>query len=424
MRPCRRRTGHRGRRGQARAPGLQARLGEAVQPRRLRGRQRDRRPSGSTSNMRNAPRSTARSRPSATQQPDYGKYLSAASSTPATRPRAPTSGRAHWLKGAGMSVAAAAPDGNRWVEASGTCRRSSRRSAIQMRTYRHAGPTLRRAGAAPHVPASLASSRRRRRPRRLRPPGQAAEREGGLDDLPSADPKAQPEPGVRQRAAVLDLLRREDRHELPDGYDGQQAPYAPCGYTPSQLQGAYGTAAAPRQRQRRQRPDGRRSSTPSRRRRSSRTPTRTRPATASAPGRSSSADHRPATSSTSPRHDDDGCDPQGWYGEETLDVEAVHAMAPGANDALRRRARTATTSADRRGQQDRRQAAWPQIITNSYGDVGEDVPADRLAGLRRHVHARPPSRASASTSRRVTTGTRSPNARHAAPSTTRPSTRS
>jgi hypothetical protein len=23
-------------------------------------------------------------------------------------------------------------------------------------------------------------------------------------------------------------------------------------------------------------------------------------------------------------------DPQGWYGEETLDVEAVHAMAPGA----------------------------------------------------------------------------------------------
>jgi subtilase family serine protease len=26
-----------------------------------------------------------------------------------------------------------------------------------------------------------------------------------------------------------------------------------------------------------------------------------------------------------------GCGPQGWYGEETLDVESVHAMAPGAN---------------------------------------------------------------------------------------------
>ena len=25
------------------------------------------------------------------------------------------------------------------------------------------------------------------------------------------------------------------------------------------------------------------------------------------------------------------CGPSGWYGEETLDVEAVHAMAPGAN---------------------------------------------------------------------------------------------
>ena len=30
-----------------------------------------------------------------------------------------------------------------------------------------------------------------------------------------------------------------------------------------------------------------------------------------------------------PRQDE--CDPSGWYGEETLDVEAVHAMAPGAN---------------------------------------------------------------------------------------------
>jgi subtilase family serine protease len=28
--------------------------------------------------------------------------------------------------------------------------------------------------------------------------------------------------------------------------------------------------------------------------------------------------------------DESACDPQGWYGEETLDVEAVHAMAPGA----------------------------------------------------------------------------------------------
>ena len=27
----------------------------------------------------------------------------------------------------------------------------------------------------------------------------------------------------------------------------------------------------------------------------------------------------------------DECDPSGWSGEETLDVEAVHAMAPAAN---------------------------------------------------------------------------------------------
>ncbi len=73
----------------------------------------------------------------------------------------------------------------------------------------------------------------------------------------------------------------------------------------------------------------------------------------------------------------DQCDEQGWYGEETLDVEAVHAMAPGANvlyvagrscfddDLLKALNKiVGTRKAD--------------IITNSWGDIGEDVPADVL----------------------------------------------
>ncbi len=49
------------------------------------------------------------------------------------------------------------------------------------------------------------------------------------------------------------------------------------------------------------------------------------------------------------------CDQTGWYGEETLDVEAVHAMAPGANVAyyaagklLRRRLPGRTAAGGRR----------------------------------------------------------------------------
>jgi hypothetical protein len=69
----------------------------------------------------------------------------------------------------------------------------------------------------------------------------------------------------------------------------------------------------------------------------------------------------------------DVCGEQGWYGEETLDVEAVHAMAPGANvlyvggascedsDLLA----AITTILD---------GHLAQIITNSWGDLGEPDP--------------------------------------------------
>jgi subtilase family serine protease len=66
----------------------------------------------------------------------------------------------------------------------------------------------------------------------------------------------------------------------------------------------------------------------------------------------------------------DACDASGWYGEETLDVEAVHATAPAANilyvggascedsDLLA----AVNTVVDN---------GLAQIITNSYGDYGE-----------------------------------------------------
>ncbi len=71
----------------------------------------------------------------------------------------------------------------------------------------------------------------------------------------------------------------------------------------------------------------------------------------------------------------DECDASGWYGEETLDVQAVHAMAPGANilyvgasscqdpDILA----AVNTVVDNQ---------LAQEITNSYGDVGEPARSD------------------------------------------------
>ena len=68
-----------------------------------------------------------------------------------------------------------------------------------------------------------------------------------------------------------------------------------------------------------------------------------------------------------PRHD-----PQGWYGEETLDVEAVHGMAPNANVVY---------VGSPNNEQDLDVAmntvvdnGLAQIVSNSYGFAGEFVP--------------------------------------------------
>ena len=78
----------------------------------------------------------------------------------------------------------------------------------------------------------------------------------------------------------------------------------------------------------------------------------------------------------------DQCDAPGWYGEETLDVEAVHAMAPGREHPVRRRVDCPDMSLDK--------ALNPvvakhlaQIVSNSYGDLGEDIPADEVDAFQR-----------------------------------------
>lgn len=71
------------------------------------------------------------------------------------------------------------------------------------------------------------------------------------------------------------------------------------------------------------------------------------------------------------------CDPSGWSGEETLDVEAVHAMAPGAkiryyassscndDDFLDTLARVADEGV-------------AQVVSNSWGDAGEVTSSDEV----------------------------------------------
>ncbi len=70
---------------------------------------------------------------------------------------------------------------------------------------------------------------------------------------------------------------------------------------------------------------------------------------------------------------DDPCGPQGWYGEETLDVEAVHSVAPGAKIIFGGIECTDPGNAALYDFIDHRRA---DIVTNSYGFNGESLPAD------------------------------------------------
>ncbi|QDZ16149.1 S53 family peptidase [Humibacter ginsenosidimutans] len=71
-------------------------------------------------------------------------------------------------------------------------------------------------------------------------------------------------------------------------------------------------------------------------------------------------------------------EPSGWQGEQTLDVEAVHAVAPkakvlyvGGFDCGGGLDIAMSTILDNK---------LANIVSNSYGDVGEDVPSDVIAG--------------------------------------------
>ncbi|MDT4929764.1 MAG: hypothetical protein QOF92_2631, partial [Pseudonocardiales bacterium] len=72
------------------------------------------------------------------------------------------------------------------------------------------------------------------------------------------------------------------------------------------------------------------------------------------------------------------CDPTGWYGEETLDVEAVHAMAPGAN--IRYYASASCYDADFLDTLaqvvDENTAS---LVSNSWGDIEANESADSVA---------------------------------------------
>jgi subtilase family serine protease len=162
--------------------------------------------------------------------------------------------------------------------------------------------------------------------------------------------------------------------------DGKTAPYAPCGHTPAQLQGAYGLT---RSVAKGFSGKGVRVAITD----AYAAPTILTDANTYATTHGQAPFTAKQFTQVLPRkgfrfgYDDkvngDLCGEQGWYGEETLDVEAVHALAPGADVVYvaSRSCDDADFDAALNKIVDHHLA---DIISNSWGSIGEETPPELL----------------------------------------------
>lgn len=263
-----------------------------------------------------------------------------------------------WLSDEGFRVTFV-PANGKYVEATGTVRQASSAFGTAFSEYRVQGRTLRSNDSALRVPSSLAD----------------VEAVTGLDES-AALVHSNSYPDVFVNGEPCSTYwgdKTVSKNPAPDGktkLPTDPSTWAPCGYAGEQLQGAYGLAGTIR---------------------SGTTGKGVTVAVIDAYASSSvqgdldtySTKHGLPTMAPGQFTEDvapgtynmpegPAQDPEGWSGEETLDVEAVHTMAPGANILY---------VGSPNNYQDMNAALnhvvdkhLADIITNSYGFSGESLP--------------------------------------------------
>jgi subtilase family serine protease len=266
-----------------------------------------------------------------------------------------------WLTDQGFTVDYT-PSNNLYVAAEGTVAQAQAAFGVTFNNYTVDGLTLRAPSTEVTVPTSIAAS---------------VESVVGLDqsaalvhfDHVGSDAPA-PSPGFRNARPCSAYWGEQLATTLPK-YKGTTLPYAPCGYVGEQLRGAYGlptvgTAPYTGAGQTVAIIDAYASPTIL-------ADANTYSQKHGLPAFKGGQFSQVVAPGTYRRAENKKQDPQGWWGEETLDVEAVHTMAPGANIVY--------VGAPNNYQDldaalnhvvDRHLA---QIVTNSYGWSTEVLPA-------------------------------------------------
>lgn len=241
------------------------------------------------------------------QSPSYGKYLSAAQAQArfgATQQQIDRVGE--WLKAAGLTVTGT---NQHYVSATGEVASTEKAFSTQLRNYRKGSHTYRAPASTASVPAALSGD---------------VLAVSGLDNAPhkSSHDEVLPPPDAvfRNSGPTSSYFGSKTASTLPSAY-GSKVPYAVKGYTGKQLRAAYGAGHYTGKGVTVAITDAYAS------------PTIAKDAAEYAKRNGDARYKRGQLSQVLP--DDytntEECGASGWYGEETLDVEAVHAVAPAAD---------------------------------------------------------------------------------------------
>lgn len=251
----------------------------------------------------------------------YGQYLTPQQFRQQFAPSHSSVGAVQsWLRSQGFRIVYT-PNNNLYVSAEGTIAQAAAAFGVSFGLYQVNGMVLRSPASDISVPSSIAP---------------LVSGVIGLDDSAqlvhtnvASDPGAPPTPAFVSAEPCSTYWGEKQATDFPNPYsnNGKKAatlPYIPCGYTPQQVLGAYGLANSGY--------DG-----------SGQTvaiidayasPTIQQDLDTWSNERDLPSAHvQQVVAPGTYNHPEQGLyqDPQGWYGEETLDVEAVHGMAPGAN---------------------------------------------------------------------------------------------
>jgi subtilase family serine protease len=301
-----------------------------------------------------------------------------------TRATADTVSR--WLTDSGFSIVDI-PANRMYVEVTGTVAQAQRAFAVQLGTYAVGSRRLRAPDRDLSLPSNVASlvsgvlglDQAQQLPR---PAVVSPQQDGGAPASPSrqsasqaaSGPQVVPPPDGFRNAPPCSAFWAQKLDTTDPAYGGgfpSPSPYAPCGYKPGQLRSAYGmdkavdhgitgegttvaiidAFASPTlfadAQQYAQRND---------------------PSHPLTSGQFSMLTFKTNKAQEPP----DKCDAAGWYGEQTLDVEAVHAIAPGADILYVGASDCQDTSLDK-ALNAVVSGHLAQIVSNSYGDAGEKV---------------------------------------------------